>query len=69
MLRWFPGIRPFRGSHPAVAAEWVAAHAGDPDRRVTAPFFDREHLRFYASDLVERLTGKRFFEFRNYELV
>ncbi len=36
---------------------------------VTPPFFDKEHLRFYASDLVERLTGIRLFEFRNYTLV
>jgi hypothetical protein len=28
-----------------------------------------EHLRFYASDAVERLTGIRPFEFRNYRLV
>ena len=69
LLRWFPGIRPFRGTHPAVAAGWVAAHADDPDRRVTKPFVDREHLRFHVSDLVERLTGRRFFEFRNYELI
>ncbi len=69
LLRWFPGLRPFRGTHPAVAAAWVEAHANDPDRRVTEPFFEWEHLRFHLSDLVERLTGERFLEFRNYELV
>jgi hypothetical protein len=69
VLRWFPGLRPFRGSHPAAAREWVAAHAKDPDRVVTPPFFELEHLRFYASDLIERLTGRRPFEFRNYTLV
>jgi hypothetical protein len=69
LLRWFPGLRPFRGSHPAVAREWVAAHEQDADRVVTPPFFELEHLRFYASDLVERLTGRRPFEFRNYTLV
>jgi glycosyltransferase involved in cell wall biosynthesis len=68
VLRWFPGLRPFLGSHPLVAREWVAAHATDPDRVVTPPFFEKEHLRFYASDLVERLTGIRPFEFRNYTL-
>ena len=68
VLRWFPGLRPFTGSHPAVAAEWVAGHVHDPDRRVTPPSFELEHLRFYASDLIERLTGVRVFEFRNYEL-
>lgn len=69
LLRWFPGLRPFVGTHPAVAAGWVAAHAEDPDRRVTPPFFEWEHIRFHLSDLVERLTGERYFEFRNYELL
>ena len=69
VLRWFPGLRPFTGTHPAAAQGWVAAHAVDPERVVTPPFFAAEHLRFYASDLVERLTGRRPFEFRNYTLV
>jgi hypothetical protein len=69
VLRWFPGLRPFRGTHPLVARDWVAAHARDPERVVTPPFFDKEHLRFYVSDLVERVTGIRPFEFRNYTLV
>ena len=69
VLRWFPGIRPFVGTHPAVAREWVERHAVDPERRITAPEFGWEHLRFYASDLVERITGSRPFEFRNYTLV
>jgi glycosyltransferase involved in cell wall biosynthesis len=69
VLRWFPGLRPFTGTHPGVARDWVAAHAADPDRVITPPFFEMEHLRFYASDAVERLTGIRPFEFRNYRLV
>ncbi len=69
VLRWFPGLRPFRGTHPAVAQDWVAARHHDPERVVTPPFFELEHLRFYASDLLERLTGIRAFEFRNYTLV
>lgn len=68
VLRWFPGLRPFRGSHPAVAREWVQSHAHDPDRVVTPPFFAWEQVRFYASDFFERLTGVRPFEFRNYTL-
>ena len=66
VLRWFPGLRPFHGTHPRAAAEWVKARGDDPDRVVTPPFFAWEHLRFYASDLYERLTGRRPFEFRNY---
>ena len=69
VLRWFPGIRPFKGAHPRAAREWVASHAADPERVVTPPFFAAEHLRFYISDAVERITGRRPFEFRNYTLV
>jgi hypothetical protein len=69
VLRWFPGLRPFRGRHPRVVEDWVSARATDPDRVITPPFFALEHLRFYASDVVERLTGWRPFEFRNYTLV
>lgn len=69
VLRWFPGLRRFTGTHPAAAQRWVMAHAVDPERVVTPPFFAAEHLRFYASDFVERITGRRPFEFRNYTLV
>ena len=69
VLRWFPGLRPFRGTHPGAARAWVGAHALDPERVVSRPAFELEHLRFYASDAVERLTGIRPFEFRNYTLV
>jgi glycosyltransferase involved in cell wall biosynthesis len=69
VLRWFPGLRPFRGSHPRVAQAWVASRAVDPDRVVTPRFFALENLRFYASDVIERLSGIRPFEFRNYTLV
>jgi hypothetical protein len=47
----------------------VASRAVDPDRVVTPPFFALENLRFYASDVFERLSGIRPFEFRNYTLV
>jgi len=69
LLRWFPGLQPFTGAHPAVARDWVEAHRHDDDRTVSAPRFEWKHLRYYASDLIERVTGARVFEFRNYRLV
>jgi hypothetical protein len=69
LLPWFPGLRSFRGTHPAVAHTWVDERRHDPDRRVEPARFRPEHLRFYASDVIERLTGARVFEFRNYKLV
>ena len=69
LLRWFPGLRPFTGAHPAVARDWVEAHRHDGDRTVSPPRFEWKHLRYYASDVIERVTGARVFEFRNYRLV
>jgi hypothetical protein len=69
VLSWFPGIRPFLGTHPAPAAAWVAAHANDPDRRIAPPTYRLQHLRYAASNLLERLTGLRLFEFRNFDPV
>ena len=69
LLPWFPGLTRFRGTHPAVAREWVDARRHDVERRVEPPHFQPEFLRFYASDIIERLTGARVFEFRNYTVV
>jgi hypothetical protein len=69
LLPWFPGLSRFRGTHPAVAREWVDARRHDVERRVEPPHFQPEFLRFYASDIIERLTGARIFEFRNYTVV
>jgi len=68
-LEWIPLLRPFTGTHPAAAREWIAPRAHDPERVIGPRRFKLEHLRFYLSDWIERLTGARVFEFRNYELV
>jgi hypothetical protein len=67
-LPWIPGIEPFTGQHPAAMRGWIASH------RTEAPLiaprrFHREHVRLHASQLIERLTGWRPFEFRNYDEV
>jgi hypothetical protein len=68
-LEWIPLLRPFTGTHPAAAADWIAARRDDPDRLIGPRRFKLEHLRFYASDVIERVTGARLFEFRNYVVV
>lgn len=68
-LEWLPLLRPYTAAHPRAAREWVRERMVDPDRRIGPRRFRWEHLRFYVSDWIERLTGERVFEFRNYELV
>ncbi|MGH7524047.1 MAG: hypothetical protein ACREK8_07065 [Gemmatimonadales bacterium] len=68
LLPWIPGMRTFRGRHPAVAHDWIAARR--TTQRLIAPFAPRvHHLRFMASAWFERLTGWRAFEYRNYTLI
>jgi hypothetical protein len=69
LLPWFPGLKPFRGTHPVVARDWVESRRHDAERQVESPRLRPEFLRFYVSDMIERLTGARVFEFRNYTLV
>src|SRR2546428_72795 len=60
-------VRRFDGPHPRVAQEWIAARRRVPSApSVAPPRFRLEHLRLYASDWIERLTGARVFEYRNY---
>lgn len=68
LLPWIPGLETFSGDHPVVAHEWIAARRTDV--RLVAPFRpDADHLRFAVSAWVERLTGWRPFEYRNFTLV
>lgn len=69
LLAWVPGMEPFGGAHPAVARAWIEPRRRDPERVVAPRQFRFRFLRYYASGVIERLTGIRVFEFRNYTLV
>lgn len=69
LLAWVPGIRPFGGTHPAVALRWIEERRVDPERVIAPPRFRWRFLRYYLSGAIERLTGVRVFEFRNYKIV
>jgi hypothetical protein len=68
-LEWIPLLRDFTGTHPAAAHGWIAQRSHDPERVIGPVHFKPQHIRFYVSDWIERLTGARVFEFRNYEVV
>ena len=68
-LEWIPLLRRFTGEHPAVASSWIATCAQQPPIELEPPRFKPSNARYYVSDWIERLTGARPFEFRNYTLV
>jgi len=54
-------------SHPDVVQQWIASRRpASAGRTVGPPRLRLAHLRLYVSDWVERLTGARLFEYRNY---
>jgi hypothetical protein len=69
LLDWMPGLRRFGGTHPRVAQQWIQARSYDPDRVIAPPRFRWQFLRYYLSGAIERVTGVRVFEFRNYKIV
>jgi hypothetical protein len=69
LLAWIPGIQPFTGTHPVVARDWIERRLEDPERVIAPRRFQWHHLRYYVSGWIERLTGVRVFEFRNYTIV
>jgi hypothetical protein len=52
-----------------VARQWIESRAVDPERVIAPPRLRWRFLRYYISGAIERLTGMRVFEFRNYEIV
>jgi hypothetical protein len=69
LLAWIPGIQRFIGSHPAVVRSWIEARRHDPKRVIEPRRFRWGFLRYYISSAIERWTGVRVFEFRNYKIV
>jgi hypothetical protein len=69
LLAWMPGLRRFQGTHPEVARYWIEARSFDPERVIAPRKFRWRFIRYYISTAIERLTGVRVFEFRNYEIV
>ena len=68
LLPWLPGMKPFEGTHPSVMQSWIAARRSEA-RLIGPTRWRPHHARFLLSDLVERTTGWRPFEYRNYVTV
>lgn len=68
LLPWVPGMVEFRGEHPGVAKEWIAERSGRGDL-VEPRRLQPHHLRQMMLLGLERMTGWRPFEYRNYVMV
>lgn len=68
-FRRLPGLRPFRGTHPAVMREWIAEHHWEFDPRDYPRDWSWKSIKAVFSNAVERWTGWRPFEHRNFQRV
>jgi len=66
-LYWTPLLRRFNGLPPAGGGGVDCGATRRRSRAVRRPAaLKLAHLRLYLSDWIERLTGARLFEYRNY---
>ncbi len=64
----FWGLRPFDGEHPAVMASRIREKSWHWDFKGSPFSFSRGDFKKVTLDLLERVTGHRFFEYRGYRL-
>jgi glycosyltransferase involved in cell wall biosynthesis len=65
-LPWDIGLTPFTGSHPPLMQRWIADRRGAMSPGFAPRRWDARRLALLLSLAVERLTGWRPFEYRNY---
>ena len=63
-------LKRFEGEHPAVARAWIDSREWPYDpSQCSPPAWTRRAARNWVSDRIERWTGHRLFEHRNFELI
>ncbi|HEX4575439.1 MAG TPA: hypothetical protein VH158_09920 [Gemmatimonadales bacterium] len=68
-LEWTPLLRRFTGAHPRAAAAWINARRRAAVDAIAPRRVKLDDVRYYLSDWIERMTGTRVFEYRNYVVV
>jgi glycosyltransferase involved in cell wall biosynthesis len=63
------GLRPFRGTHPRVMEQRIQSKGWHWDLQNSPLVFSWKDLKKVTLDLIENLTGHRFFEYRSYKLM
>ncbi|MDT8435675.1 MAG: glycosyltransferase [Gemmatimonadota bacterium] len=65
-----PGLRPFDGTHPGAARDWIESrHWPFRPEDCPRPRWTLRGVRSRLSDAIERLSGRRPLEHRNYVLL
>ncbi len=63
------GLQPFKGSHPSVMNKWITQNMNSLDIMNLKLDFKFRDLGLVFSDYVEKLTGYRLGEYKNYKML
>ncbi len=61
------GLRPFIGSHPQVVQEWIDKNKTAVNPLKLKPDYGLKDVRLMVSDFIERLSGYRIGEYKNFK--
>lgn len=62
------GLRSFKGSHPSVMKKWIEEHRNDIDILSLKPKLHFDNIGLAISDFIEKISGYRIGEYKNYKL-
>jgi len=63
------GLKQFKGTHPSIMKKWIDNNKNDLTLASLENDFKLKHIRMALSDALEKVTGYRMGEFKNYKLV
>ncbi len=63
------GIRPFKETHPQVLKKWIEEHRNEINMHELPLDFKIKDINLILADLLERATGYRIGEYKNYKLI
>ncbi len=63
------GLIPYKGTHPKVMHSWIEKNQNDLTLATLKSNFKFKHIRMAISDFIEKYTGIRLGEFKNYRII
>jgi hypothetical protein len=63
------GLKNFEGSHPKIMKDWIAKNSNQINIMKLKTQFEWKDLRLFLSDLVEKISGYRIGEYKNFKVI
>ncbi len=63
------GLKKFLGTHPKVMRDWILKNSNQINIMKLKPVYEWKDLSLFFSDLVEKLSGYRIGEYKNFKVI